>query len=122
MVKELLQLGDPRLYTVSSEVTKEELPQLQSVIQDLRDTVMDNRRSYGFGKALAAPQIGVFKRLIYFRTEQTVGELISQAFGLAEDALAKHHILFINPVISYPDEETMSDVYKRQFLSSCGVE
>ena len=104
MVKELLQLGDPRLYTVSSEVTTEELPQLQSVIQDLRDTVMDNRRSYGFGKALAAPQIGVFKRLIYFRTEQTVGELISQAFGLAEDALAKHHILFINPVISYPDE------------------
>ena len=64
MVKELLKLGDPRLYEISEEVTIQELPQVRQWVMDLHDTLMDYRRTYGAGRAVAAPQIGVQKRLL----------------------------------------------------------
>ncbi len=65
MVREILLLGDPRLYQVSSPVEREEIGILKAVVQDLHDTLIDFRKKYGLGRAIAAPQIGVFKRLIY---------------------------------------------------------
>ena len=86
MVKELLKLGDPRLYEISEEVTIQELPQVRQWVMDLHDTLMNYRRTYGAGRAVAAPQIGVQKRLLYM-------------------FLNKPYV-FINPVLVFPDEET----------------
>jgi peptide deformylase len=36
----------------------------------LHDTLLDFRATYGAGRAIAAPQIGVFKRLIYMYIDQ----------------------------------------------------
>lgn len=86
MVKELLKLGNPRLYEISEEVTLSELPQVRQWVMDLHDTLMDYRRTYGAGRAVAAPQIGIRKRLLYM-------------------FLNKPYV-FINPVLTFPDEET----------------
>jgi len=86
MVKELLKLGDPRLYEVSLPVEREDLMRLDEWIGDLHDTLMAYRETYGAGRAVAAPQIGVRKRLLYMYLDRPY--------------------VFINPVMSFPDEET----------------
>ncbi|MBU7011212.1 MAG: peptide deformylase, partial [Theionarchaea archaeon] len=64
-VKEILLLGNPKLYEASAEVKKEELDSVKLVVQDLHDTMMDFKRKYKAGRAISAPQIGVMKQLIY---------------------------------------------------------
>jgi peptide deformylase len=63
--REILLLGNPHLHRKSIEVEEAELDDIKSVIDDLHDTIMDFRAHYNFGRAIAAPQIGVFKRVIY---------------------------------------------------------
>jgi peptide deformylase len=72
-VKEILLLGNPELYKISTEIKKEELKTVKSVVKDLHDTLMDFKQKYKAGRAIAAPQIGVTKRLIYqYITEPVV--------------------------------------------------
>lgn len=87
MEKKILLLGNPELYEVSQACTRDELPQLMLVRDDLRDTLLAFRRRYGVGRAIAAPQIGVKKRVIYRHLDTPV--------------------LFINPRLEYPDDEMM---------------
>ena len=63
-------LGDPQLYEVCEEVKKEELASLRPVFDDMFDCIKGIRRDYGFGRAIAAPQIGVKKRLICMLTDK----------------------------------------------------
>ena len=65
MIKELLKLGNPQLYEISSPITEEDLANLPQWVEDLHDTLMEYRRVYGAGRAVAAPQIGIQKRLLY---------------------------------------------------------
>ena len=84
MLRELLTLGDPRLHEISEEITEADREQLAGWV--LHDTLMEDRRTYGAGRAVAAPQIGVKKRLLYLCTD-------------------KPHV-FVNPVLTFPDDET----------------
>ena len=72
MVKEVLLLGNPTLYEISQPVKKEEREMLAKVVIDLHDTLMDFRNRYGAGRAIAAPQIGVMKRLLYMHIDKPV--------------------------------------------------
>ena len=87
MERTILLLGDPALYEVSEPVTEEELPQLRGVVEDLHDTLMAFRRKYHAGRAIAAPQIGVGKRLLYMCID--------------------HPVVFLNPVLEPLGTETM---------------
>ena len=87
MEKSILLLGNPELYQVCGEVTREELPWMEEVKEDLKDTLLAFRKRYGVGRAIAAPQIGVKKRVIYRHLDTPV--------------------LFINPRLEFPDEEEM---------------
>ena len=69
-VKEVLLLGNPRLYEVSVPVARDELNYVKTVVQDLHDTLMDFRKRFGVGRAIAAPQIGVMKRVLYLDIKQ----------------------------------------------------
>lgn len=84
-VKEILLLGNEKLYNVSSEVNKDELRNLDEVIEDLHDTLMNFRKEYGAGRAIAAPQIDVFKRIIYMHIDKPV--------------------VFINPMLKFIEDE-----------------
>ncbi len=86
-VKEILKLGNPCLYDTSKPVLLKEWSMLEEVMKDLHDTLMDFRHTYKAGRAVAAPQIGVMKRLIYLN----IGE----------------PKLLINPSLCFPDTETI---------------
>ncbi len=68
-VREILQLGNPQLYKTSGVVTASDLDNMPQIVQDLHDTMMDFRRKYRAGRAIAAPQIGVMKRIIYMNVD-----------------------------------------------------
>ena len=70
MEREILLLGDPLLYEVADEVKEAELDGLRPVFTDMFDCIKGIRRDYGFGRAIAAPQIGVKKRIICMLTDK----------------------------------------------------
>lgn len=70
-IRHVLLLGNPQLYQESEPVLAEELEAIQSVVADLHDTLMNFRKQYGAGRAIAAPQIGVMKRLVYMSIGET---------------------------------------------------
>jgi len=76
-VREILLLGDERLYKISKEVAGDEIQRAKKVVKDLHDTMEDFRRKFGFGRAIAAPQIGEFLRIIYLNYENNITAFIN---------------------------------------------
>lgn len=68
--RDILRLGNPALYEVCSPVEQEELENLQPVFTDLHDTLMAFRERNDAGRAIAAPQIGVMKRIVYMHIDE----------------------------------------------------
>lgn len=95
-VREILLLGDPRLYETCSPVQREELVDLIPSITDLRDTLLAFRSRHGVGRAIAAPQIGLMKRIVYL-------ERTSNQDGVSDNRIATPTPL-INPVLSSQSE------------------
>ena len=71
-VKKILILGNPKLYNESDAVKREELDVIKQIMIDLNDTLLDFRKRCGAGRAIAAPQIGVFKRIICMNIDEPV--------------------------------------------------
>jgi len=71
-IREILQLGNPDLYDISMEVEEDELDLIRDIASDLEDTMSAFREKYGVGRAIAAPQIGVRKRMVYMNTGEPV--------------------------------------------------
>jgi peptide deformylase len=84
-IREILLLGIPKLYEICEPVKKDELDTLDPIIQDLHDTLMCFRKQHGAGRAIAAPQIGVARRLVYMNI--------------------KEPIIFINPILDQKSPE-----------------
>ena len=70
MEREILLLGNPKLYEISEYVKKDDLEGLKPVFEDMFDCISAIRRKFGFGRAIAAPQIGVQKRVICILTDK----------------------------------------------------
>ena len=85
----ILLLGDPRLRRVCRPVTDFADPELVEACAALTDTLRDFQRRHGFGRAIAAPQIGVDLRFI----------AMDPAHGPP---------LVINPQITWRSAETMT--------------
>ena len=66
-VRDILQLGNPLLYQTSTPVDDPSDAGVQQVITDLSDTLRAFRENNGFGRGIAAPQIGSLLRIIYIR-------------------------------------------------------
>jgi len=86
-IRDILLLGNPRLYEVSEAIQEEDLKHLPAVVSDLHDTLLEFRREYGAGRAIAACQIGFAKRLIYMFIDRPV--------------------VFVNPSLENISEEMM---------------
>lgn len=84
-VRDIVLLGNPLLLQVCEPVTQTDLPEMEAVIADMHDTLMDFRVRYGAGRAIAAPQIGVLKRLVYMHID--------------------HPVVFFNPVLDLFSED-----------------
>ncbi len=67
---DLLLLGDPRLYETCEPVLESELPLVADWVADLHNVMEEIRATYQFGRGIAAPQLGIMKRLIYLNVER----------------------------------------------------
>ncbi len=85
-LKDMVLLGDERLYQKCDSVKKREMPILKNLERDLHNVMEEIRKEYKFGRAIAAPQIGVMKRVIYLNIDKPV--------------------LIINPFITFTSNET----------------
>jgi peptide deformylase len=66
-VRDILQLGNPILYQAARVVDDPHDAGVQQTIKDLSDTLRAFREEHGFGRGIAAPQIGSLLRVIYIR-------------------------------------------------------
>jgi len=81
----ILPLGDPRLYQISTLVEQSEIDSLKSAIKDLHDIILEFRAKYNAGRAVAAPQIGVMKRLICLNIGKPIAIINPVLTNLSEE-------------------------------------
>lgn len=67
---DLLLLGNPKLYEVSELVRESELTQVSGWVADLHNVMEEIRAKYHFGRGIAAPQLGIMKRVIYLNVDR----------------------------------------------------
>lgn len=72
MVQEILLLGNPTLRAKCEVVKHFGSPELTSLITDLRDTLYDFKTRNGFGRGIAAPQIGATQRVIFIHVDEPI--------------------------------------------------
>ncbi|AOT72555.1 peptide deformylase [Geosporobacter ferrireducens] len=85
-IREILLLGNENLYKVCKEISKDEMAKAKQIVEDLHDTIINFREKYGFGRAIAAPQINEPFRIIYLNIDND-------------------STVFINPRLVFVDEE-----------------
>jgi len=70
MLRDIVRLGDPRLREVCAHVSDPTAREVADVVADLADTLAHWRRTTGYGRAIAAPQIGVLTRIIFLNVDR----------------------------------------------------
>jgi len=66
-IRTVLQLGDPGLREVAKKVDDPAAPEIRALVEDLSDTLAYWRKTTGYGRGIAAPQIGSSLRVIFLR-------------------------------------------------------
>jgi peptide deformylase len=66
-IQTVLQLGDPRLREIASPVANPQSPDIAALVKDLADTLAHWRATTGYGRGIAAPQLGVAQRVIFLQ-------------------------------------------------------
>ena len=66
-IRTVLQLGDPGLREVAKKVSDPAAAEIGALVEDLSDTLAHWRKTTGYGRAIAAPQIGANLRVIFLR-------------------------------------------------------
>jgi peptide deformylase len=96
----ILKLGDPRLYELCEPVKPEELHLVSGWIKDLHEAMEDIRAKYRFGRGIAAPQLGIMKRLFYLNLDKPyiiinpeIKELSEEMFELWDDCMSFPNLL-----------------------------
>ena len=66
-IRTILQLGDPGLRDVARKVNDPAAPEIRSLVEDIADTLAFWLKSTGYGRGIAAPQIGANLRVIFLK-------------------------------------------------------
>ena len=66
-IRTVLQLGDPGLREIAKRVEDAATPQIRALVEDLSDTLAYWKSTTGYGRAIAAPQIGAPLRVIFLQ-------------------------------------------------------
>jgi peptide deformylase len=66
-IKPVLQLGDPLLRQETVAVEDPTAPEIHNLVRDLADTLAHWRSATGYGRGIAAPQLGVLQRVIFLK-------------------------------------------------------
>ncbi len=91
-IKPVLRMGEPLLFEVAQPIEQFDTPELHALIQDMQDTM-----AHMHGAGIAAPQIGVSKRVVIFGVGHN---------PRYPDAEQVPYTVLINPVLKPIGEDT----------------
>lgn len=109
-VKRILLAGDELLYE-KCESVKYINTEIKNIVEDLKDTLHDFRQKNGFGRGIAAPQIGKLKRIIYIEVGKPM-IIINPSLEFVDD----EKILIWDDCFSFPCIQVRVKRYKRCIL------
>jgi peptide deformylase len=66
-IRPILQLGDPLLRQKAAPVEDPTAHEIGELVRDLADTLAHWRSTTGYGRGIAAPQLGVLQRVIFLK-------------------------------------------------------
>lgn len=100
-LEKILKLGNPLLYEKSQPVLRGEINSLLPVINELRDILLEFRELNNYGRAIASPQIGVLKKIIFMHINDKSSVIINpvlsnfseEMFELWDDCLCFPNLL-----------------------------
>ena len=99
-LKDILQLGNPLLYEKCELVQEGELGQVTEWVAHLANAMKEIRAQYHFGRGIAAPQLGIMKRLFYIDLgnpkiiiNPELIDLSEEMFELWDDCMSFPHLL-----------------------------
>jgi peptide deformylase len=107
--REILLLGNEKLYEQCKEITENEIEKAKQIIEDLHDTMIDFREKHGFGRAIAAPQIDEIYRIIYMNYDDTSIGFINPRIEFYEDEKFE----MWDDCMSYPGLEVKLNRYRK---------
>ncbi|WP_031497623.1 peptide deformylase [Bryobacter aggregatus] len=96
-IRRIHELGDPLLRKVSREVTHP--AEAFTTLIDLRDTLHEFQRTHGFGRGIAAIQIGIPQRVIYI-------EIAGQSYEILNPVIlsrSEEHFQMWDDCFSFPN-------------------
>lgn len=112
-LKDIRQLGDPILYETSARVFRNELSTIPKLVELLHESMMEFRKIYNAGRAIAAPQLGVLKRVIYMNIDKPLvfinPEIINKSTEMIE--LWDDCMCFPNLLVKVKRHKSVSVVY-----------
>lgn len=91
-IRPVLRMGDPLLFEVASPIEQFDTPELHALIEDMQDTM-----AHMHGAGIAAPQIGVSKRVVIFGVGHN---------PRYPDSEQVPYTVLINPVLTTVSDET----------------
>lgn len=68
----VLLLGDPRLYEKSTDIEGEDWMNVPQMVAQLDEVLQAFKARYGAFRGIAAPQLGIMKRLIYLNIDRPI--------------------------------------------------
>lgn len=85
-IRPIIELGNPILRQASRPARQEDLEKISVLAGDMYDTLLDFRARMGYGRGIAAPQVGEAKRVVVIQHEG-------------------RPLVMINPKLSHKSEE-----------------
>lgn len=84
---QIFLLGNLLLYEPALPVEKDEIQAYEREISLLGELVLLFRQNHGWGRAIAAPQIGLLKRIIVMNIDQPIVMINPQLYDLSEEMM-----------------------------------
>ena len=121
-VRPVRQLGDPILRASCEQVKAVRSPAVRVVADDLQDTLRDLKAAHGWGRGLAAPQIGAPLRVVYleapkptFLVNPEIVDIGSEDFNVWDDCFSLPDVL-VRVQRAYRVKVAYSDLAGRQHV------
>ena len=123
-VREILLLGNPELWRPSSPVISVNSRETRELIGDLAATLDNFREQNGFGRGIAAPQIGVGSRVIFLNVGEsfplinpTITRASREMMELWDDCFSIPNLMIrvrrhVEVDVSYTDERGVQHTMK----------
>jgi len=83
-IRPILQLGNPLLRQKAAAIEDPTAPEVHDLVRDLADTLAHWRSATGYGRGIAAPQLGELRRVIFLKLPE------AEPWPLINPEITKH--------------------------------